>query len=403
MPEKINWWRDGEALQRFVGDLIGDELGRIRPGSALCPHPRGAGLSLVENGLACDSLELLSLAAAIVETFQMYRSGFENQLLARHTLGDWTDIIAAALTQFSSELTFRTSGSTGSPKPCDHTLQSLDQEICGIAHCFPGRRRLICAVPAHHIYGFLFSVLLPQYLKLPVVDVRGGQEVQMARVLRAGDLVIGYPEFWSTIIRTVPIIPADVVGVTSTAPCPDNLMHSAVNHGLTRLIDVYGSSETAGIGLRDNPDRGYRLFSYWERSADGRSLRRTLPDGQEICREVPDRITWTDDRFFRLNGRADNVVQVGGINVFPDAISRRLCEHPSIAEAAVRLMRQDEGARLKAFIVPADNQSDMARLSVELTMWCNIHLSTPERPKAFTFGKALPARAHGKLADWPIM
>ena len=35
-----------------------------------------------------------------------------------------------------------------------------------LARLVPGRRRILSAVPAHHIYGFLFSVLLPQDLGL---------------------------------------------------------------------------------------------------------------------------------------------------------------------------------------------------------------------------------------------
>lgn len=42
-----------------------------------------------------------------------------------------------------------------------HTLAAPLQETDELAKLFAGRRRILVAVPCHHIYGFLFSVLLP--------------------------------------------------------------------------------------------------------------------------------------------------------------------------------------------------------------------------------------------------
>jgi acyl-coenzyme A synthetase/AMP-(fatty) acid ligase len=76
-----------------------------------------------------------------------------------------------------------------------------------------------------------------------------------------------------------------------------------------------------------------------------------------------------------------------------------------VAEAAVRLMRPDEGARLKAFVVPAGASADEAgveTLRTELLDWCAQRLTAPERPAAISFGERLPRQASGKPADWII-
>ncbi len=44
-------------------------------------------------------------------------------------------------------------------------------------------------------------------------------------------------------------------------------------------------------------------------------------------------------------------MQVAGINLYPERIAGIIREYPGVAEAEVRLMRPDEGDRLKAFIV----------------------------------------------------
>ena len=82
----------------------------------------------------------------------------------------------------------------------------------------------------------------------------------------------------------------------------------------------------------------------------------------------------------------------------PAAVAAGLREHPLVDDARVRLMRPDEGTRLKAFVVPAAEITDERR--AELERWLRTTFSAPERPTALTFGPALPRTAAGKDADW---
>lgn len=117
--------------------------------------------------------------------------------------------------------------------------------------------------------------------------------------------------------------------------------------------------------------------------------------------DLPDRLEWLDDRHFHLTGRLDNAVQVAGINVFPERVRQCLCEHPAVKQAVVRLMGQNEGSRLKAFIV-ADDGTDLNALRADLTTWIDSRLTTPERPRALTFGASLPCGSMGKASDWVL-
>ena len=190
--------------------------------------------------------------------------------------------------------------------------------------------------------------------------------------------------------------------MTSTAPCPPDVATAVSANGVARLVQVYGSSETAGVGWRDDPYGAYELFSYWRRGNSDAELVRTLANDSERVVSLPDRLSWDDDRHVRPAGRVEGAVQVGGMNVFPQRVSTVLCTHPDVAEAAVRLMRPDEGERLKAFIVPRDGTVNLQTLEINLYAFIDAQLSVPERPKSLVFGPALPTSALGKKADWPV-
>jgi long-chain acyl-CoA synthetase len=402
------WWSDERALARFVGDLIAHEFTRLRPGApgpALPAAPWPATFNLGDGGLGADSLDRLGLAAALSEALNLHRSGLEDMLLARGTLGDWLAVCRAALARYDDAITFRTSGSTAAAKSCNHSLDTLYEEAATLAALLPGRQRVLSAVPAHHTYGFLFTILLPARLTtgnpMPVLDLRSTSPAALPALCQPGDLVVGHPAFWQAVVRSGATLPADVAGISSTAPCPADLAESIRGCGLARFVEVYGSTETAGVGWRDDPHGPFRLVPHWSR--DGAALVRRLPPGMNLTADVQDHLDWIAPDRFQPAGRIDHVVQVGGANVSPARVRMRRLDHLLVADAAVRLMNPDEGTRLKAFVVPADGSPGDALLHRELAVWIDRTLPPAERPRALTFGPRLPSGPLGKPADWPIL
>ena len=410
-------WHDRPgALVRFISDLVTDELARLRPGSSLAlpPRPWPASLPLDEDGLGLDSLDRMAVAAALSEALHLHESGIEDLLLAQRSFGEWVEIAAESLRRFDAALTFRTSGSTGTPKPCSHMLAALEHEVEALAGLPPLRGavgRVLAAVPSHHIYGFLFTQLLPSRLRATeTVDVRGLTSPVLRHQLRAGDLVIGHPAFWRLFVEhgRNTSLPRGVRGVSSTAPCPDVLARDLVDQGLESLLQVYGSSETAGIGWRDCAGNAFVLFPHWQRrdacAAEAMStLRRSGPGGPFAPVLLLDHLDWLDADRFTVGGRADAAVQIGGVNVFPSQVRQCLCDHPAVANAAVRPMAAHEGDRLKVFVVPRHGvNADRDALRVELDAWMRTRLSAPARPRAIDFGPALPVDGRGKDCDWSI-
>jgi len=455
-PIAFRWWRDDAVLQRMVADLLAADMALMRPGVRFPGQPWTPDTDL-RTDLGADSLDLMGLASTLETVLHLGRptAEAEGALLADTRLCAWVAQARAGLDAGGAALTFRTSGSSGAPKPCTHALAALWQETAALASLFPGRRRIVSLVPSHHIYGFLFTVLLPLRLGLSaqdVLDLRGFAPGALARQLRPGDLVVGFPDFWRGLAEAgvdaqiggtaggaadgaathgaaARVLP-DVIGVSSTSPCPDAVARGAVDAGLARLVQVYGSSETAGVGWRDSPDADYTLFPYWSRAhqgehlngehakyeypqgeqPQGEHLERTMADGQRRTYPLQDRLDWSGADRFRPAGRVDQAVQVGGVNVFPGYVADVLKLHPQVADASVRLMRADEGHRLKAFVAPRQPGWDWQQggvqqaeaLRAQLHAWLGERLSAAECPAAISFGPALPRGASGKLADWII-
>lgn len=388
---------------RVLISVFRDELAALRgvEPSTIDTRDWVADTRVADSPIEADSVDRITLATRVSTLFNLYSVGHEEQLLRQRTLDDWADAVGAALDAGIAHFAFRTSGSTGEPKTCEHRLDALAQEAAFLAEHFPESQRVLVLVPVHHIYGFLFGVALPRQLGVPVLD-EDEAWAESRRGARAGDLIVATPLQWRQLADAVPQWAADVQGVTSTAPCDAQVLHRLLAHGMARTTEVYGSSETAGIGFRDDPDAPYRLMPWWTPSE--RHWRRALPDGDaERVTPPPDRLEWVDESRFRPNGRQDGVVQVGGVNVNPERIAQRLAEHPDVAEAAVRPWQRPDGElRMKAYVVPCSADQAPADLDERLQPWLREHFSAPERPVHLRVGTALPRNALGKIQDWVV-
>jgi 4-coumarate--CoA ligase (photoactive yellow protein activation family) len=347
--------------------------------------------------------EWADLAARFAAMFGC--QGLADELRPHMTCDAWLDCLAAGGAPQASCVTFHSSGSTGAPAACQQALAVLGQEVGELARIAADRKRVVSVVPQHHIYGFLFSLLLPRWLAVPTRMPPPLPTSGLGGDLRAGDLLIAFPAFWKGLAALGMTFPEGVQGVTSTGPCPPEALRQLRRQGLETMLEVYGSSETSGVGYRRDPDAPYRLFRFWEpvclqgshpdalvRHGDDGRLSEPIP--------LPDEVTWCDARTFRPLRRRDRAVQVAGVNVYPQYVASRIREHPAVADCNVRLMRSDQGARLKAFVVPADPDRSAAALRRELAGWCRRHLKNVEQPRTFTFGARLPTQGMGKSADW---
>jgi len=300
-------------------------------------------------------------------------------------------------------LMFTTSGSTGEPRSCVREMLWLVQEACFLAGLFEGGKRVVSLVPAHHIYGFLFAALLPELLDAPVLDLKATSLTSLAGILEPGDIVLGFPLLWKKCGEIALQYPEGVTGVTSTGPCRPEIIRAALAGGLSRMAEIHGATETGGLGHRFHHAEPYRLMDHWAVSPGKTQLLRVHPHGgPAVPFLLPDELRWEGERLYRPTGRKDKAVQIGGVNVYPERVRRVLMEHPLVKDAAVRLMRPQEGDRLKAYVVPVESVIPSGSVIRDLRAYLAGALSPPEIPRSFTLGAALPKSALGKDADWSI-
>lgn len=132
----------------------------------------------------------------------------------------------------------------------------------------------------------------------------------------------------------------------------------------------------------------------------GQTAAMFTPDGWVRTGDLAERAT---DGWLRLVGRARDLVIVGGFNVHPAEVETALLEHPTVAEAAVVGLPDDDlGERVVASVVGAD-----ADEAVLLNFLAG-RLAPYKRPRAIRVVDALPRNAMGKVqkeavrATWAI-
>ncbi|MDR2726978.1 MAG: hypothetical protein LBC10_03185 [Deltaproteobacteria bacterium] len=299
-------------------------------------------------------------------------------------------------------IVYASSGSSGIPKLLPHTLEEVEQEISCLARFFLTVRRIIGVTPQHHCYGCTFGVLMHRCLQVPYSILPPLPSVVM-RHLSEHTLVVGYPDFWEKMQQLRHRPPEGLICLSAGSPWSDASMEAMLQAGYSQLREIYGSSENGAMGSRQEPG-DFTLLDYWERDdvqvGDISGLLRALPSGRRKMCEAQDYLVWSSSRSFRPERRLDNAVQVSGINVYPVRVAQILEEHPQVAVCRVRLMRPDEGNRLKAFIVPREEVEDGA-LRQALKIFCKQRFSAPERPVKFSFGPAVVKNDFGKETDWP--
>ena len=412
---------NGTDLARVCRDIAWTEISAMPGhGRALGPRISATGQTVCwdKDNLYLDSLARMQLATAAATWCNAYDAGFEDLFLARRSSADWADVMVRARQSGASHFTFATSGSTGARQFIRHREDVLAAEaqawaqvlelITKQAHGKPISRIIVLA-PTHHIYGFIWGVLLPLALGVQALDA----DIAALPPLLTGDLIVAVPDQWVWMSKaqlSPGVWPDSIYGVSSTAPLPkkthDQLalkqMVACGRPALHCLLQIYGSSETAGLAWRTDPTQPYTLAPGRVRSSGGGdcdAINLQLPDGSWVDLAIQDQISWASDTDFHLLSRTDHSVQVGGHNVSPQWVTDQLMRHPAVKQASVRLNVNAEPARLKAFVVL--KAPGLTQQRAELEAWVIEQLPWYAAPGAISYGAELPRNALGKASDWP--
>jgi len=107
-----------------------------------------------------------------------------------------------------------------------------------------------------------------------------------------------------------------------------------------------------------------------------------------------------DDGYLFIDGRRDDLIISGGVNVYPAEVEAGLAGVPGVAEIAVFGMADDRwGQRVcAALVLEPDARGDAAAsVAASVAAYAAGHLAAYKRPKQYVVLEALPRTATGKL------
>lgn len=253
-----------------------------------------------------------------------------------------------------------TSGSTGVPKQYPKTWGSLAHEarIAGERLGLDATRggHVLATVPAQHMYGFAFSVILPAQWGYALGAERPFYPEDIRRALAARPapavLVTTPLHIRACVLDGVEFPPLDFV-LSSTAPLDAALAAEAEARYATRIVEFFGSTETGAIASRRQAETGT-----W-RSFDGIRVQAT-DDGFRV--EAPhlpapmslgDSIEAKNEREFILIGRSTELVKIAGKRIALGDLNRHLLAIEGVRDGTFFLPDAEPGRepRLMAFVV----------------------------------------------------
>ncbi|MVM36770.1 4-coumarate--CoA ligase [Spirosoma sp. HMF3257] len=355
-----------------VQRIILDSAGRIlqKPHAGL-PTNVPAELDL-QYELGLDSLQRMELAAQLNEFFGIFETSAENYLLRSTTLDHWTRCILRAREQTDNWLTFRTSGTSGISRSIRHSLPSLLEEARFLSLLLPIPDQIISCVASNHIYGFIFTILLPVLWQRPlrlVGDIS-------ANDIQEESLLIGTPFTWewlNTSLFTGRKVGCQ--GVCSTSPLPPALYTQLQKADIT-LTEIYGSSDTGGIGYRKQPDAPFVLFPYLTLLAGDPGQIGRIDTGETFI--IPDRLEQVSPTEVRLLGRLDESISIAGVNVYPAHVRQVIENCPLVADCDVYAKAEAGVVQLYGAVrLRVHNEANRQACQ----RWIQMHLSACERPK----------------------
>ncbi|SDX63961.1 class I adenylate-forming enzyme family protein [Halobellus clavatus] len=332
-----------------------------------------------------------------------------------------------------------TSGTTGRPKGWCHTNRGL--LLKGMKELAPLRitrvvRMLMVFSPS---FGAWYSSTVPAMLtNASTYFMRHWDPRACLELIDRASLTnaTAVTTMWREVLRVDGIEEYDLdslrtVGVTGE-PVDEATLSAIREQICDYLINGYAATEVVATSIHDPEMRGQRRKSVGKPVAgtqvkvieDGGGLDDELPPGEtgEIVIKGEDCAVWAwgdtektesafedgwwfsgdlgykdEDGYLFLEGRSDFMIKSKGVKVFPSPIEERLTEHPSVSEAAVVGVDDEEYGQMVTAIVA---RGDDGVTSEDLDEWCleSDEIARFERPREYYFvDGSLPRTASGKL------
>ena len=297
-----------------------------------------------------------------------------------------------------------TGGSTGKPMIWSKTVKNLFAEAIYLSRKFDVSHgdRFVATVSPYHIYGLLFSVVIPFVSSASVLGDVYSFPHQIISAIKDGSatVLVSVPMHYG-VLRGHSVSGSSLRIAFSSAGVLDKVdgdeFYRRTGVG---VMEIYGSTETGGIASRCRA-KGESAFTPFDnidwKIVDERLHVRSdfvspeierAPDGFVV---TCDRARRHDDNSFLLLGRSDAIIKVGGKRVDLEEVRSKLNELPGVRDCVVISLPVHSG-RENAIAALIEGNLDKADLRLSLS-----HVLEPYAlPRSIKIVDNMPHTATGK-------
>ena len=305
-------------------------------------------------------------------------------------------------------LTLFTSGSSGTPKAINKTLEHLDIETAQLdknwGDLLKGNR-VHSTVSHQHIYGLLFRILWPLCSGVPFARSNLEYPEQILSHANKNCVLISSPALLKRLKNEINT--AQLAGVFSSGgPLPTESAHQSRNLLGHLPIEVFGSTETGGIAFRqqESAQTPWQLFDCIEASLNSENCIKLLSPyiDNNNWYQTADECEMVSENQFILKGRTDRVIKIEEKRVSLVEVEKRLEQLPWISECVVIPFEEPERLILASVLVLSeDGQATLTTMSKgkfwlmlrsELRKW----LEPIAIPRKYRIVDEIPLNSQGK-------
>ena len=310
-----------------------------------------------------------------------------------------------------AEMVMYTSGTTGEPKAVYKLFLQFENELFELVKVFGNdwvNRKVYSTVNHHHIYGLLFTALLPIATGLPFRRHRIDFPTELPNFAGDAAVIASSPAFLKRLsaetdkaiaFKCPPII------YSSGGPLPEDVARKACELTGYWPMEIYGSTETGGIAYRQSKNGPvWKPFEVCKMSVAENGC---LNIKSSYILEADgfttgDLVDLYDDGRFLLKGRSDSIVKIEEKRISLPEVENRLKQTGLVQDVRVVPMVGKRQYLAAAIVLNEAGREKFAGLpKLSINNYFHDHLlkfiENTVSPKKWRYLEELPQNTEGKI------
>lgn len=328
-----------------------------------------------------------------------------------------------------------TSGTTGQPKGAMLTHHNLifDTQKT-IEHLkADDKDRYICVLPMFHAFAETVCILMPLFLGAEIVIVDKFLPEKVLKTIQEKEVSFfaGVPTMYSALLNVRNKLDYDLsklsICISGGAAMPEQIMKEFEEIFKVKILEGNGPTEASPVAYVNPiegeqkigsvglpiPETEAKIVDSSDQELPVGEIGEILVKGEHVMKgyfKRPEQTKKTlrggwlhtgdlgrmdEDGYVYIVDRKKDMINVGGMNVYPREIEEQLYKHPKIEAAAVVATKDElRGEIPKAVIVLKEGAEADAR---EIKRYCLKYFANYKIPKLVEFISELPQNATGKI------